>query len=64
MYGLTAWDWMILIGSFGLFFTLFLLFVRILPAVAISEIKGVMDPAVSATKRPAAPAAAHAPGEV
>jgi molybdopterin-containing oxidoreductase family membrane subunit len=64
MYALTAWDWMILIGSFGLFFTLFLLFVRILPAVAISEIKGVMDPRVSATKRPTATAAVHAPGEV
>jgi molybdopterin-containing oxidoreductase family membrane subunit len=64
MYALTAWDWMILIGSFGLFFTLFLLFVRILPAVAISEIKGVMDPRVSATKRPTAAAAVHAPGEV
>jgi Ni/Fe-hydrogenase subunit HybB-like protein len=31
------------IGSFGLFFTLFLLFVRYLPVVAISEVKGVMS---------------------
>ncbi|HNZ96134.1 MAG TPA: hydrogenase, partial [Thermoanaerobaculia bacterium] len=37
----------ILIGSFGLFFTLFLLFVRVLPVVAISEVKGVMDPRVA-----------------
>ncbi len=29
-------------GSFGLFFTLFLLFCRYLPIVAISEVKGVM----------------------
>jgi hypothetical protein len=29
------------IGTFGLFFTCFLLFMRFLPMVAISEIKGV-----------------------
>ena len=29
------------IGSFGLFMTLFLLFIRFLPAIAISEVKGV-----------------------
>ena len=29
------------IGSFGLFFTLFLLFVRFLPAIAVSEVKSV-----------------------
>ncbi len=29
------------IGSFGLFFTLFLLFMRFLPVIAISEVKGV-----------------------
>ena len=33
--------------QFGLFFTLFLLFVRVLPVVAISEVKGVMDPKVA-----------------
>lgn len=32
-----------LIGSFGLFFTLFLLFCRYLPIVAISEVKGVIS---------------------
>jgi Ni/Fe-hydrogenase subunit HybB-like protein len=47
MYALTRWDYMILLGSFGLFFTLFLLFVRFLPVVAISEVKGVMDPKVA-----------------
>ncbi len=31
-----------LIGSFGLFFTLFLLFLRFLPIVAMSEVKGVL----------------------
>jgi molybdopterin-containing oxidoreductase family membrane subunit len=31
-----------LMGSFGLFFTLFLLFVRVLPAVSIGEVKNVL----------------------
>ena len=30
-----------LLGTFGLFFTLFLLFARFLPMIAISEVKGV-----------------------
>jgi len=47
MYSLTFWDYSILLGSFGLFFTLFLLFVRVLPVVAMSEVKGVMDPQVA-----------------
>ncbi|CAN97755.1 MULTISPECIES: NrfD/PsrC family molybdoenzyme membrane anchor subunit [Sorangium] len=37
----TIWDISTFFGSFGLFFTLFLLFVRYLPMVAISEVKGV-----------------------
>jgi molybdopterin-containing oxidoreductase family membrane subunit len=36
-------DISMLIGSFGVFFTLFLLFCRFLPTIAISEIKGVMS---------------------
>jgi molybdopterin-containing oxidoreductase family membrane subunit len=31
-----------LVGSFGLFFTLFLLFCRLLPMIAMSEVKGVL----------------------
>ncbi|MCP4205309.1 MAG: polysulfide reductase NrfD, partial [bacterium] len=31
-----------LLGSFGLFFTLFLLFCRFLPVIAMGEIKGVL----------------------
>jgi molybdopterin-containing oxidoreductase family membrane subunit len=31
------------IGSFGLFFTCFLLFCRLLPMIAISEVKGVLS---------------------
>ncbi len=35
----------LLIGSFGLFFTLFLLFLKYLPMVAMSEVKGVLPQA-------------------
>jgi len=38
----TLWDFATLIGSFGLFFTLFCLFVRYLPTVAMAEAKAVM----------------------
>ncbi len=41
-YRPTLWDWGVTIGSFGLFFTLFLLFCRLLPMIAMAEIKGVM----------------------
>ncbi|MGC1272483.1 MAG: NrfD/PsrC family molybdoenzyme membrane anchor subunit [Planctomycetaceae bacterium] len=40
----TLWDWLFLIGSFGLFLTLFLLFCRFLPVVAMAEVKSVMEP--------------------
>ncbi len=48
-----AWDYYsptwhdigLLIGSFGLFFTLFLLFMRFLPIVAMSEVKGILPQA-------------------
>jgi molybdopterin-containing oxidoreductase family membrane subunit len=38
-------DFGTLIGSFGLFMTLFLLFIRYLPVIAIAEVKGVMPEA-------------------
>lgn len=41
----TIVDVLTYVGSFGLFFTLFLLFVRFLPIIAISEVKGVMPEA-------------------
>ncbi|MCA9715478.1 MAG: polysulfide reductase NrfD, partial [Myxococcales bacterium] len=44
-YSPTEWDVALLVGSFGLFFTLFCLFCRYLPAIAISEVKGVMPQA-------------------
>ena len=41
----TKWDVMVFVGSIGLFFTLFLLFLRVLPMVAMAEVKGVMPQA-------------------
>lgn len=45
IYRPTAIDVMMLAGSFGLFLTLFLLFCRYLPMVAMAEVKGVLPPA-------------------
>jgi len=39
----TLYDVGILLGSFGLFFTLILIFVRVLPVVSISEVKAVVE---------------------
>ena len=41
MFYPTIYDIGILVGSFGLFFTCFLLFIRFLPMIAMWEIKGV-----------------------
>lgn len=41
----TIWDVLTFIGSWGLFFFMFCLFVRFLPMIAISEVKGVMPEA-------------------
>ena len=40
----TSIDVLMFLGSFGLFFTLFLLFCRYLPIVAMSEVKAIMPP--------------------
>jgi molybdopterin-containing oxidoreductase family membrane subunit len=44
-YRPSFWDISTFVGSFGLFFTMFCLFVRFLPMVAISEVKAVMPEA-------------------
>jgi Ni/Fe-hydrogenase subunit HybB-like protein len=41
-YAFTGWDYMLLAGSFGLFFTQFLLFCRLIPMVSIAEIKATL----------------------
>jgi hypothetical protein len=66
----TMWDVMCLVGSFGLFFTMFCLFVRFLPMVATAEVKTVLPQADPHGDRhtgenphhqPATPLAAGAP---
>ena len=47
----------ILLGSFGLFFTLFLLFCRLLPVIAMAEVKGVLH--IGRTSHTGAHAPAH-----
>ena len=42
MYTPTLIEWGTLLGSFGLFFSCFLLFVRLLPMIAIWEVKGLV----------------------
>ena len=44
-YSPTFWDVAAFLGSFGLFFTMFCLFVRFLPIVALAEVKGVLPEA-------------------
>jgi hypothetical protein len=41
-YAFTAFDWMVLLGSFGMFATMFLVFVRVAPAVSIAELKAMV----------------------
>jgi molybdopterin-containing oxidoreductase family membrane subunit len=45
MYEPTWVDVLMLLGSFGLFMTFFLLFIRFLPVLAIAEIKAIMPQA-------------------
>jgi molybdopterin-containing oxidoreductase family membrane subunit len=47
MFTPTIWDVSTMLGSFGLFFTMFCLFVRFLPAVATAEVKSVLPQAVA-----------------
>jgi Ni/Fe-hydrogenase subunit HybB-like protein len=42
MYYPTIWDWAVFLGTIGLFFTLFLLFIRALPMISIFEMRGLV----------------------
>jgi molybdopterin-containing oxidoreductase family membrane subunit len=42
-YRPTMYDGLMFFGSFGVFMTLYLLFCKFLPTIAISEVKGVMS---------------------
>ena len=45
MYHPTFWDWSTYIGTLGLFFTLFFLFIRVLPMISISEVRTLLPEA-------------------
>ncbi|MEY4508293.1 MAG: hypothetical protein RLZZ450_415 [Pseudomonadota bacterium] len=67
-YSPTIIDICIYAGSLGLFFTLFLLFIRWLPMIAMAEVKGVLPNAqphhaAHDDHAHAVPAVAHAPAE-
>jgi molybdopterin-containing oxidoreductase family membrane subunit len=49
MFFPTVWDWLTFFGSIGLFFTLFLLFLRLLPVISISEMRALL-PGTHATE--------------
>jgi molybdopterin-containing oxidoreductase family membrane subunit len=53
-----------LLGSFGLFFTCFLLFCRVLPVIAIAEVKGVLGHAEPAPPEEAPQGRTHPPALV
>jgi Ni/Fe-hydrogenase subunit HybB-like protein len=63
-YAPTKIEVMTLIGSFGLFFTLFLLFIRVLPAISIGEVKSVLGFARGRTAHPAHKLPAPVPAAV
>lgn len=44
-YSPTIWDIATFVGSFGLFFSLFLLFAKFVPMIAIAEVKGILPEA-------------------
>lgn len=50
VYHFKPMDWAITVGSFGFFFTLFLLFCRVLPTIAGFEVKVWMDPDTASGK--------------
>ncbi|MBD3675238.1 MAG: polysulfide reductase NrfD [Planctomycetaceae bacterium] len=39
MYYPTKWDWLLYLGTFGMFLTLLMLFIRTLPAISMSEMR-------------------------
>lgn len=39
MYYPTVWDWLLYLGTFGVFLTMLMLFLRLLPAISMSEVR-------------------------
>ena len=44
-YTATRWDWAVLLGSFGLFSTAMILFIRFMPMISISEMRELVEKA-------------------
>ena len=42
-FSMTFFDFGALFGSFGMFFVLFLLYIRLLPAISIAEVKPILN---------------------
>ncbi|HOM52946.1 MAG TPA: polysulfide reductase NrfD [Phycisphaerae bacterium] len=53
VYAPTVWDWLIFTGSIGLFITLFYLFIRVLPAIAMFEMRELVHEADRTAPAPA-----------
>jgi molybdopterin-containing oxidoreductase family membrane subunit len=49
MFKPTLWDYLMFLGTIGLFFFLFLLFIRLLPMISISEMRALL-PGTHATQ--------------
>jgi molybdopterin-containing oxidoreductase family membrane subunit len=43
MYYPTRWDWATFLGTIGLFLTLIFLFMRVLPAISMNEMRVLVD---------------------
>ena len=52
MYTPTFWDYSTFLGTLGLFFCLFLLFVRVLPAISMSETRELVHDTRGGARRP------------
>jgi len=50
MFYPTRWDWIIFIGTIGLFFTLFYLFIRFLPMISIFEMRDLVHKTAEGAK--------------
>jgi Ni/Fe-hydrogenase subunit HybB-like protein len=52
MYYPTVWDWAIYLGTIGFFLLLILLFVRVLPSIAIAETRELVHETHGGTRKP------------
>jgi molybdopterin-containing oxidoreductase family membrane subunit len=59
MYYPTIWDWATYLGTIGLFLTFILLFIRVLPAIAIAETRELVHETHGGTKKPVKMEPAH-----